>query len=228
MKNLTNKQIQVLLTGTFGDSHVAQHKTGNFSFISSCIHEDYMRYKGELLGDLWNDKIISVLNKGYKESIIYKVYGKRRENIAELHLLSLADKLSLMDDLGVALWFFDDGSLHKRNHFYNLNTHSFPRNIQEELFVPFFKRLGLSAKIYPDKKKDGRLFHYLSFNRVDSYYITELLRKHYVSCFEYKMWSKEVTSKWGKTLEILKEEGRVITPMLMGRRFKPRKTDKTI
>ena len=77
-------------------------------------------------------------------------------NITKLHNLSLEDKLDLLDELGLALWFYDDGSLHKKNGFFNLNTHSFNEEIHQDVLKPYFEKLGLKPDIYKDKKKDGR------------------------------------------------------------------------
>ncbi len=94
--------------------------------------------------------------------------------------------------MGVALWFYDDGSMHKNRYFYNLNTHAFSKEIQESLFVPFFNKLGIFPKLATDNKKDGRSFTYLRIDIHDgAFEINNILRKYPIKSFNYKIWPEE-------------------------------------
>lgn len=110
-----------------------------------------------------------------------------------------------MDDLGVALWFYDDGSLHKTKLFYNLNTQAFSQEINQDLFVPFLSKFGIFAKPTIERKRDGREFWYLRISRYEgAYEITQLLNKYPVHCYNYKVWSSETIQNWSKLQEQLK------------------------
>ena len=55
------------------------------------------------------------------------------------------------------------------------------------------------------EKKNGREFWYLRIGKYDgAYKISELLKKYYVSCYEYKIWSSETIQIWSKMQEYLK------------------------
>ena len=119
--------------------------------------------------------------------------------------MNIEDALNLLDDLGIALWFYDDGSLHKTKLFYNLNTQGFSEEVNKELFVPFFLKFGIKAKPTIERKKDGREFWYLRVGKYDgAYEISELLNKYKVNCFDYKVWSSETIQNWSKLQEWLK------------------------
>lgn len=113
--------------------------------------------------------------------------------------------------------FYDDGSLHKRNQFYNLNTQSFSREIQEDLILPHLEKFGVCGKCLIERKKTGEEYWYIYVPRFKgSFEIANILQKYKVSCFEYKMWSSETIQKWSKVQMYLKSQDRTITPRLMG------------
>jgi hypothetical protein len=220
----TNKQIQVLLTGTFGDGCISYNKSGTSVYTTNCIHKEYINYKKDLLGDLFSSQSEGI-NQGYKQNMIYKLLSKCNKQITQLHNLSLEDKLEKLDELGLALWFYDDGSLHKNRLFFNLNTHSFNEEVHNDVLMPFFKKLGFSPKVFKDKKKDGRVFSYLYFGKhFGAYEIMQILQKYPVECFKYKIWSSETIQKWSRLQAQLKSEDRKVTPrmfeeIILGRSF---------
>lgn len=71
--------------------------------------------------------------------------------------MDIETALNLMDDLGVALWFYDDGSLHKTKLFYNLNTQAFSQEINQDLFVPFYPNLAFCQTNYREKERWQRI-----------------------------------------------------------------------
>lgn len=50
-----------------------------------------------------------------------------------------------MDDLGLAMWFYDDGSLHQTKLFYNLNTQAFSKETNEQIIVLFLAKYNIHA-----------------------------------------------------------------------------------
>lgn len=214
---LNNNQKQVLISGIFGDGQIVKTSSNNFYYSTSCIHKEYLIYKSILLGELCTGKIGETLNKGFKEAIIYNLITKYNQSITRLNTILIDEKLEMLDELGLALWFYDDGSLHKKNLFYNLNTQAFSKEIQETLFIPFLRKFGVEAKVLVERKKDGKIFYYLYISKHSgAFIITSLLRKYYVSCFEYKMWSENDFQNWLKAKTFLEENNKVITPRLMG------------
>lgn len=123
-------------------------------------------------------------------------------------MFSIEKALSLLDELGIAMWFYDDGSLHNSKLFYNLNTHEFSKELQEDLFIPFFNKYNIYPKITKEVKKDGRIFYYLRISKFEgSYEISNILNKCPVNCYKYKVWSSETIQKWSKLQVELKNQG---------------------
>lgn len=206
---LNNDQIQVLVSGYFGDGHF--YKSVD-KYSTNSINLEYILLKKRLLGALANE-YSEAINLGYKDNIIYTLTTKRNDIIRKIKENSIEENLSLLSEMGVAFWFYDDGSRHKRCNFYNLNTHFFSEEIQQDLFLPFFKEnLGVTPKILKDVKKDGRVFSYLFFGKQNgAFEIASLLQKYPVKGYEYKLWSSETISKESKFRVELKHRGVVPT-----------------
>lgn len=103
--NLNQNQIQVLLTGTFGDGNIVKTNSNNWYYQTNSIHKSYLQYKGLLLGNLYNGNINSRINQGYKKDFIHTIHTTYSSEITKLHSLDLENKLILMNDLGLALCF---------------------------------------------------------------------------------------------------------------------------
>ena len=204
--NLSNEQIQVLLTGKFGDGCLSTPKScvDNSLYSSNSIHEEYVDFKMKLLGNLASKKS-RISSNGYAKTPIWQFHTHVSPDITKIKNMDIETALNLMDDLGVALWFYDDGSLHKTKLFYNLNTQAFSQEINQDLFVPFLSKFGIFAKPTIERKRDGREFWYLRISRYEgAYEITQLLNKYPVHCYNYKVWSSETIQKWSKLQEQLK------------------------
>lgn len=176
-------------------------------YSTNCIHEEYIDYKIKLLGNLVSNK--SFIDKnGYNQTPIYRFYTHVNPDITKIKNMSIEEALTLMDDLGLALWFYDDGSLHKNKLFYNLNTQAYSEEVNRELFVPFLKKFNINAVPTVERKKDGREFWYLRVGKYDgAYEISQILNKYPINCYNYKVWSSETIQNWSKLQEWLKSSG---------------------
>lgn len=119
----------------------------------------------------------------------------------------------MLNELGIALWFYDDGSLHYKYGFFNLNTHEFSKEFQQDVLIPYFNNLGMKPKLLEEKKKDGRIFYYLYFGKhFGTFEIMEILQKYPIDCFKYKLWSSETIQNWSKLKTELKSRNIEVTP----------------
>lgn len=203
--NLSNNQLQVLLTGVFGDGSIFKCNSNiNYVYSTNCKFEEYLDFKISLLGDISGNKSFVKYN-GYSNSPIWRFQTLVDERITAFKELDIEQYLSWMDHLGMAMWIYDDGSLHKNKLFYNINTQSFSREIQEDLFVPHFNKFGIFPKVTVENKKDGRVFYYLRISKYEgSYEIAKLLNEFPIKCYSYKVWSSETIQEWSKLQEQLK------------------------
>lgn len=211
---LNNEQLQVLLTGKFGDGCLTKNPTCvDYNYSACCIHKEYLEYKAKLLGNLITDNGITCeKNKGYKRNLIYRFRTISSRLITDLHNLSLEETLKLMDELGFALWIYDDGSLHKTKYFYNINTQKYSFDENEYIIKPFlFNKFGIKAKTTIERKKNGKEYWYLRVGKWDgATTITQILQKFPINCYSYKLWDSETIQKWSKLQEQLKSTNKDI------------------
>ena len=205
--NFTREQTQVFLTAKLGDGCISTTTSNSWIYTSNCKHLEYLEFKKQLIG---KGKISYQERNGYSNTPIYTYYGGAYPELKLIKELSLKDTLDNLDTLGLALWFYDDGSLHKRDFYYNLNTQKFSYYEHENVLLPYFTSLGIKAKIREDLNHVHPLY-YLGINKYEgAYIINQILRLYPVNCYSYKLWSSETILKWSKLQEKLKSTDRDI------------------
>lgn len=213
---LTREQLQVFLTSRLGDGCIYTTNTDSTYYSTNCKHEEYIDFKASLLGDMFKKKSFQEKN-GFCQTPIYNMRSCSSKVLKIIKELPLEEVINNLNDLGVALWFYDDGSLHKTDLNYNLNTHKFSYEEQRDIFIPFFERLGIHPIIRTENKKDGRTFYYLGINKYSgANIISEILSKYPVDCYSYKRWSPETIQKWSKMQEHLKSVDRQLSTRELG------------
>lgn len=218
--NLSNEQLQVFLTSRLGDGCIYTTNSNSTYYSTNCKYEEYIDFKTSLLGDFFKTKKLLECN-GYCQTPIWTMRSKSSDLLLNIKNMPLDQVLNNLDELGIALWFYDDGSLHKTDLFYNLNTQKFSEEIHRELLVPYFRdRWGIKITPTIEHKKDGRIFWYCRIKKYEgAFFISEILRKYYVNCYNYKIISSETIQKWSKLQEELKSTDKDIsmfTPFQLG------------
>ena len=199
--NFTREQTQVFLTARLGDGCISSTNSGSIIYTSNCKHKEYLEFKKQLIG---KGRISCIERNDYTQTPIYTYYGGSWFELSLIKQLPIQEVINNLDELGIALWFYDDGSLHKRDLYYNLNTQSFTKEVQEQVFIPFFKSLGITAKIRCDNNH-SRPLYYLGINKYEgANIISSILAKYPIDCYSYKLWSSETIQKWSKLQEELK------------------------
>lgn len=196
---ITNEQKQVMLSGLLGDGSVKQnHVTYN------CMYREYMVFKRKLLGKLAKSEVIESGNLGYKKGSKIYTFSVHINNYSRyLVRAPLLETIKDLDELGLAMWLMDDGSLHKKNYFYNINTHSFSREEEENILIPKLNEFGIYPSIMTEKKKDGRLFSYLYISKWNgAMIISRILRKYMIDCYRYKLIPEEIENAYFKLTDI--------------------------
>jgi hypothetical protein len=205
---LNNEQKQVLISGRLGDGHLSSSPNERLGayYTTNCKYKEYLEFKKNLLGELCNTtNINSIEHNGYSGTKIYTLRTRGDTLISYVRDSTLENILNELDELGLAMWIYDDGSLHKDKLFYNINTQAFPKDIQEELFIPLFNRFNIFPKLTIERKKDGREFWYLRVSKYEgAFEITKILDKYPLECYAYKRWSSETIQRWSKLQEELK------------------------
>lgn len=180
---MTNNYKQLLISGILGDGSLCSN--GRVSY--SCLHKEYLEFKTSLIPEM-ECKITTKLNSGYNKENAISTFATRANELGKRFYNSpLSEIVEDIDELGLALWFYDDGSLHKKNHFFNINTHSFSEEEERNVLIPLLNRFNIFPKIMKERKKDGREFTYLYVAKHKGVFeITRILRKYPIKCYEYK------------------------------------------
>lgn len=189
---------QVILTGIFGDGCLFKNCSVFHAYRTNSKYKEYILFKQQLLQGLTFCNCSESINQGYKKAKIYSFQTQTHPQISEIAEDTIENNLNKLTELGLALWFYDDGSLHCKSHFYNLSTHKFKKAVQEDLFIPFLKeKFGIVGTLAYDRKQDGRIFTYLRFNKRSGHaqVISDILTKYYVDCYKYKIIGSETIPK---------------------------------
>lgn len=204
------KTKQVILSGILGDSGIYTQSTKapkKYHFQSSCIHKEYILFKEKYLSD-YHTSIDYIEKNGFCNTPIYTLRTRVDKVFTILSTYSLERVCNEIDEFGLALFLYDDCSLHKKKLFYNICTHSFSKDEQEQFIIPMFNRFGIYPKLTIDRKKDGREFYYLRVSKYEgAYEMACIMRKIPLKCFEYKLWSSETIRNWSKLQVKLKSLG---------------------
>jgi hypothetical protein len=206
---ITNQELQLGLSLFLGDGCFARDNVKEESYIvsTSSINKDYLEYKLSLLSNIKSSGVKKSENNGYKKGIIYKMSFFKHKAFDKIHNMPLEMKLDLLDELGFALWMYDDGSLHKEKLFYNLNTHAF--SVEDQLLMlEKLKKFNIEGKILKEKKKDGRVFFYITFSKYKGCdCISNIMSKVKVDSMKYKLWSSTTIQQWSTFQEEWKSKG---------------------
>ena len=185
---ITNEQKQTIFSGILGDGSLSA--SGNMSF--SCIHKEYLELKAAHMGDL-TISVEEKENNGYKKGTIFKLGTRANDFCKSLYPLEIEDFIDELDELGIAMWCFDDGAIHKKDYFFNINTHAIDFETQSEILIPFLNKFNIFPKIYSETKKDGRKFNYLYISLWSGVFeLSRMMRKLNLDCYSYKLLPKEL------------------------------------
>lgn len=178
---MDNNKVQLILSGFLGDGGLRS----NGAIYFSCKSQEYMKFKSNLHEDMSDVKW--KLNKGYKEGdIYYTIMGVSNEG--KMIVENPFECLHLLDELGLAMWLYDDGSLHKDKHFFNINSHAFDKETQEKYFIPLLNKFNIFPRMISETKKDGRKFWYMTIPKYQGVFeISKILSKYKVEYYNYKI-----------------------------------------
>lgn len=226
MSRLSKDQKQVLVTGFLGDGCFTKQSSGNYYYVSNSTDKEVLEKKSYLLGNL-SLGVKKASQNGWGKKDIYCLRSRTSDLIAQFKKAGLQNALDEMTDLGFSLWVYDDGSMHKKNLFYNICTHKYSKEVHESTIIPYLQSRGINAKILEENKKDGRKFFYCYIGKHDgAYKVNKILREHPIYTMEYKMWDRNYQKAWEQVEEDLLKGGRQVNrthkSMLINKILKPK------
>lgn len=214
-----DKQRQVFLSARLGDGNIKESGAVQFS----CIYDDYLEIKRTMLGDLGVNREVKLReNSGYKfDGEIFTLSTLSTEIGKEIRNLPIDRVIEELDEIGLCLWGYDDGSLHHKNLFYNLNSHNLTYELQQDVLIPKLKSFGLkSPSLLKETKKDGRVFHYVNIPKFKgAFEFDEILRLIDVPSYRYKLLPnnyREIYSQLKREYSGFKVTQRVMSKVING------------
>lgn len=199
--NFSREQTQVFLTSQLGDGCISKTNSNSWIYTSNCKYLEYLEFKKQLIG---KGKISLISKNGYSQTPIYTYYGGAYKELELIKQMNLKNILEHLDFLGLALWFYDDCSRHKRDNYYNLNTQKFNLEDHKNVLIPYFNSLNIYPKIRTDNSHKRPLY-YLGINKFKgANIISQIMSMFPINCYNYKLWSSETIQKWSKLQEKLK------------------------
>lgn len=190
---MTNEEKQLFISGFLGDGYIKENGTIRFT----CVHQEYIDYKKSLISSV-TFSTNRVLNKGYKKnSYISRLIINVSDFGKDFYNLPDNKKIKDINELGLALWFYDDGSRHKKHNFYNINTHAFSEDFEKNCLIPLLNKFNIFPEIYTETKKDGRIFSYLYISKWrGAMEMSRIMRKFSVPCYDYKLVPLEIENAY--------------------------------
>ena len=177
--------INIFRNAMFGDGHITKpNSKGTVELIFSSTIKSSIELKAKLLNS--NVKLRNQHENAYGKKPIYTT--TKRMFPENQNILEQINNLTIQD---FYLWLIDDGSIHKTKKFMNLNSHSLTRAENLELSWFLWHTHGIETRVYPEKKKDGRLFWYQYIPRAQVESILpefkQFIITHNLKGFEYKV-----------------------------------------
>ncbi len=182
-KIIINEDIkQLVLSGILGDGHIQQvRQKARIKFSS--IHEEYIILKKSILSIIENNNISCVCNNGYKKQKIYIYNSNIYKDLLNYKNLQLTCILNQLNDFGLAMWFYDDGSF--KDNMGEIHTESFSLN-ENNIICEYLNKQGFDCVVQKTKKKDGRIFYYIRMRKLGTKKAHKIMRSYPLKCFEYK------------------------------------------
>ena len=164
-KNSSEKSI--LIGMIIGDGWVNfNRKTSYISFYHTPSQEEYVKFKAELLKELdiygtikYSPKTKSncpkwkYWSKSYRKINLYRLMYSFRNTPEKRRKRIILKMLNCLDELGIALWFMDDGYNDPKRNLINLATQSFTLEENQIIQKWFLNKWNIEFKIYRRKDK---------------------------------------------------------------------------
>ncbi len=199
---LNDTEKQFIIGGLLGDLHCRISRTS----INPCLEGGHCAQQKDYL--LWKIGLVPRLGfklRGSKQGSFF--YGSKNFRALLPYYQSFYQKgvklvtrdiLDQLNELGLLIWYLDDGSYHKRDNNLLLYTNCFSLEEQSIICEWFLQKYGVCPKIVTiqksisNKQLDTR--YYIRFNVKDSQKLLELFSNFEIPrCMDYKLGRINIT-----------------------------------
>jgi len=199
MGKYTKEQLSVIIGMVLGDSYISKFREKRANSYLSTQHSikqlEYVTYKMNLLKKLGFE-----VTKLYDVSILFKsirfdcrnskLFNQLRKTLYPNNNKTIKRKwLNYLDEIGLAIWFMDDGSLTKRGKsgYLSLHTNSFNKE-EHNIIVKYFKQVwGITPTLRSTKRKDRINSFFLTFNPNETRKFIKIIKPYICDSMLYKV-----------------------------------------
>ena len=185
-----------------GDGHIYSDKrsNGNLRFVATNGEDqiDYLKYKMSMFNN--DGKIVDAGRSPYSNKKIYhwflnvdgnltnkmkdEIYINGRKTITK-------EAVNRLNDVGLALWYMDDGSLTYRDEtvqscFVRLNTQALSRDENDLLCEFLNNKYGIECHVRDDRKKDGRNYYFIRISASSTKDFLKIVTPYMCKSMAYK------------------------------------------
>lgn len=205
-ERLTEQQYQLVIGSLFGDASITptggsdtHHYNCYFRVGHRIEDKEYLLWKYHILEPFCSNKAIyttktKYIKKNGEHSVIMRmltrtspIFTELRETFYDKTKISPEEKLYELNDLGLAIWFMDDGCYNKKRSM--LCTHCFTMEEKKGIASYFKSVWGISSGIAKDNSG-----YYTFFNTENTKKLVEIIKPYIVPCMIRKIGG--INKKW--------------------------------
>jgi len=190
---MTQNEKQLIISSYTGDAYWMKQKRCLRIKFGNYV-KNYLEYKHSLVTTLQKSKIWGSVNR---KNILYEfTVGKSPilNELKEENFWTIEKQLGPINELGLALLIFDDGSFHKTLNYYNLYIGKYySKNFAEQFNSLLNDKFILHGARHKQKGAKG---HFIQYKVYDTPKIATILNKFNEHDYIYKIPSSETIAKY--------------------------------
>lgn len=194
------EQKSIVVGSVLGDGYLRPSIHGYaLAMTHSEKQKDYLEWKKQRLAPFVVSDTPSIRitesTKAFSATALYSYNTIFHPFLTQIRELAYPDNvktvtsqlLELVDDVALAIWFMDDGSLNKRYGTMSISTNSFTLEENELIQSWFLDKYGLETKIEKQVQRSGRITYSTRINARPARILREVLSPYIPSCMRYKV-----------------------------------------
>lgn len=187
--DVSKKVEQILLGSILGDGHLRKDKNMTYPLFDEahCTQQkDYLLWKKENMSPIpFRIKESCIENQSKRRFPKIRVWTNEQPILEKYFRMSLRERLKNLSFLGLAVWYMDNGTFHKKRKYIRLCTHRFGYSGNEIIKNWFWQKYKIKSAIHNGGRKGEKSF-YLYFPTKESAKFLELINPYYHKSLSYK------------------------------------------
>ena len=194
-------QKEMIIGSTLGDGSIicSGRRVNSYFKIAHCeAQKEYVIWKKKVLANFVNsinrmpDKRGNSVMYGF-HTISHQELNPMRELFYENNKKVIKEEIkNYLSPLGLAVWYMDDGSKGKSNC--RISTDGFSLEENNKLKDILKTNFNLFCKVC-EYQRNNKKYYYLSFNKENSFNLSDIVKPYIVECMSYKLFNRSSTTE---------------------------------